>query len=255
MFPERLVLPEGFRVESPDDSSGVVLDGAVARHLVQVLRIRKGQSLRLGDGLGRTRMALVSDVQRRALSLEWSTEVERVERPSPEIVLALAMIEASDLRRAVEGAVEAGVDRVVLFRAHHSNRALPAIGDALWEKLVKIIRLSCEQSKRAWVPELELCTDVPGFLQSSAQIVVAHGGFRLQSLVEICSGWDSDRGPMVVAVGPEGGWGPEELKGFESADLPLGHLGESVLRARTAAPVVVNHLQLVRTRLNARASS
>jgi len=255
MFLERLVLPEGFRAESLDDSAGIVLDGPVARHLVQVLRIRKGQSLRLGDGLGRTRKALVSDVQRRALSLEWAAEVERVERPTPEIVLALAMIEASDLRRAVEGAVEAGVDRIVLFRAHYSNRALPMIGDAQWEKLAKIIRLSCEQSKRAWVPELELCADVSAFLQSPAQFVVAHGGVRLQSLVEICSGWDSALGPMVVLVGPEGGWGHDELKDFESAHLPLGHLGESVLRARTAAPVVVNHLQLVRTRLNATASS
>ena len=40
---------------------------------------------------------------------------------------------------------------------------------------------------------------------------------------------------LNLAVGPEGGWTPEELQAFASSSWIAASLGETVLRAETAA--------------------
>jgi 16S rRNA (uracil1498-N3)-methyltransferase len=42
-------------------------------------------------------------------------------------------------------------------------------------------------------------------------------------------------GSVALAVGPEGGWADEELQAFTSAGWNSASLGETILRAETAA--------------------
>jgi 16S rRNA (uracil1498-N3)-methyltransferase len=46
---------------------------------------------------------------------------------------------------------------------------------------------------------------------------------------------DAADGGVVLAVGPEGGWTDDELKAFRQAEWISASLGNTVLRAETAA--------------------
>ena len=46
---------------------------------------------------------------------------------------------------------------------------------------------------------------------------------------------DADRNPVSLAIGPEGGWTEDELSAFRSAGWISASLGDTVLRAETAA--------------------
>ncbi len=45
----------------------------------------------------------------------------------------------------------------------------------------------------------------------------------------------SDMASLALAVGPEGGWTPEELREFDKAGWVSASLGATILRAETAA--------------------
>jgi len=246
MPPERLVLPPGLTSQAILGDGDLVLDAASAHHLGQVLRMRKGEELWVGDGLGTTRQGALREIGRRELTLEWVSDPVYEDRLRPEIVLCLAMIDAGDLRRAVEGAVEAGADRIVLFRSQYSNRPTPDEGGALWEKLLKNIRSSSEQARRAWLPNLESSTDILGYAGGLSHVFAAHGGDGIPNFSTACTPVDSSTNTLGVLIGPEGGWSEGELADFRRSALTLAHLGGTVLRARTAAPVAVSHLQLAR---------
>jgi 16S rRNA (uracil1498-N3)-methyltransferase len=44
-----------------------------------------------------------------------------------------------------------------------------------------------------------------------------------------------DVNSLALAIGPEGGWTEEELRAFEEARWMAASLGETILRAETAA--------------------
>ena len=124
----------------------------------------------------------------------------------------------------VQKLTELGVDRIVPLAADRSvvrwgtGRAERAL-----ERLRRVAREAAAQSRRTWLPEVEPVTTVAGLVATSGE----HGGVRLAQM----GGGPPAPGDRTVAVGPEGGWSPDEA-GLGGA--PLG-LGPTVLRAETAA--------------------
>ena len=90
-------------------------------------------------------------------------------------------------------------------------------------RLIRVAREAAMQSRRTWLPEV----GVPVTFAQAAQdvgrrspVALAQPGGRPPSL---------DRPALLV--GPEGGWGAEEL----ASGLPTVGLGQGVLRVETAA--------------------
>jgi 16S rRNA (uracil1498-N3)-methyltransferase len=54
------------------------------------------------------------------------------------------------------------------------------------------------------------------------------------SLAEVLSAADADS-PMLLAVGPEGGWTEDEIEIFAGSGWASASLGSTILRAETAA--------------------
>jgi 16S rRNA (uracil1498-N3)-methyltransferase len=185
-----------------------------AHHLERVLRLRPGDPLTAGDGAGRWRPV------RYGPALQIDGEVVEVARPDPSLTVACALVKGARPELVVQKLTELGLDRIVLFAAGRSvvrwddERA----GRQL-ERLRRVAREACMQSRRCWLPE------VTGVLRFDE--VVALDGVALA---------DRDGPPLTgavqaLAVGPEGGWDDHEV----AADVPRVGLGRHVLRAETAA--------------------
>jgi 16S rRNA (uracil1498-N3)-methyltransferase len=68
---------------------------------------------------------------------------------------------------------------------------------------------------------------------ATARIVLA----ETEKAVHLRDVLKSDHDNLVLAVGPEGGWTDDELQWFRQAGWAAASLGDTILRAETAAMV------------------
>jgi len=239
---ERLFLPEALDSVALGQER-IELGDATANHLIKVLRVREGDSFWLGDGRGTLRKVQVESLSKRSLVFECFDEVKRVEKPVPAVTLVLAMLQnRDDLERALTSAVEAGVDRILLFRAERSNRALPDLSGAQGHRLRKLLREASSQSRRPWIPELAIVDEFQGALRCLDALYLADP----EASQELEYAISADAQEMGVLIGPEGGFTAAELSVIDGENPKKLWLGPAVLRARTATALAVHRLVLIR---------
>ncbi len=197
------------------DPADPVLDRAGAHHLGRVLRIGVGEVVVATDGRGRwTRCRSRADG-----TLEAEGPVQLEPAPSPALTVAFTPVKAERPEWVVQKLTELGVDRiVVLSTARSVVRWDPDRARAVLERLRRVAAEAIAQSRRVWLPEV---TGVVGLddLARQGTALAEPGGPAV------------DERLTGIAVGPEGGWSPEEL----ASGWPTVGLATHVLRAETAA--------------------
>jgi 16S rRNA (uracil1498-N3)-methyltransferase len=214
----------------------IELSDADRRHLGTVLRLRAGAALEVADGQG-GRAAARLEEGRVAL-----TTAPVVQEPlAPRLVLAQALPKGRKLDEVVRQVTELGVDAIVPLEAARCVARLEGASKraAARERWEAVARAAAAQARRSRVPEVlapvpaaaieQLLTDLgPG-----TTLLVAHpGGDGPRHLVAGISG--EVGASVVVAIGPEGGWTPEELATFGRVGGRQLGLGPSVLRTEHA---------------------
>jgi 16S rRNA (uracil1498-N3)-methyltransferase len=196
------------------DVAAPVLDEPAAHHLRRVLRLRDGAPITVTDGRGRWRRCRLA-----ARGLELDGDLVAV-APSAPTTVAVAPPKGDRLDWMVQKVTEVGIARVVLVEAERS--VVRWDGDRAARHVERLRRIAIEaamQSRRVWLPELCGPVAASEILPASA---IGEPGGRPVSATD-----------TTIAVGPEGGWSPDELA--TSGDRVS--LGPNVLRVETAAVV------------------
>jgi 16S rRNA (uracil1498-N3)-methyltransferase len=210
-----LLAPESF-----DVAGAIELDEDAEHHLRRVLRLRDGEVVSVTDGAGRWRLA-VAVVDGPSLRLSPDGDVVVEPAPSAPLTIAVAMPKGDRLDWLVQKSTELGADRLVLLHADRSVvRWKPERARTQRERLQRISDEACRQSRRVRRVVIEGPVDAGQVLD---RFVVAEPGGRPLG--------PTDRS---VAVGPEGGWSPEEL---ELAPDRVS-LGPNILRTETAVVAI-----------------
>lgn len=207
--------------------SEVVVRNDLYRHLFRSARHRTGDRLRLVDGAGRARWGEVLEVGPREARLGLGEPAANGEA-ARRIGIWVPMPKAPRATWLVEKATELGVVRIVFFR---STRAPRSPGASRLDRLARVAVAAVEQSGRSLVPELVAARDLADLLADALPMGAL---FHLDPRCE--EGFPSDLGNEVTAVvGPEGGWGDDELDLLCSAGSRPVRLGLTTLRTETAA--------------------
>ena len=195
-----------------EDLDEPVLADEDRHHLARVLRLRDGDSLTVGDGLGRWRPA------RFGSDLRIDGEVVEVPAASRTVGVGFALIKGGRPELVVQKLTELGVDHILPLAAERSVvRWDEAKVASQYERMVRVAREAGMQSRRARLPEVAPVAPVESLLDAA---MAEPGGEVLDTDVD------------VLLVGPEGGWTPEELRERRRISL-----GSTILRAETAAIV------------------
>ena len=186
-------------------------------HLSRVRRVRNGDPLVLGDGLGSWRAARMHDEDP-----EPTGEVHYCEHPRPTIGVAFALVKGHKPELAVQKLTELGVDWICPFEAARSVvRWDEGKAEAAQTRLTKVAREAAMQSRQPWLPRVEAVAAFSAVAGIEGACLAERGG-DAPSLHD-----------PVILLGPEGGWEHHELE----VDLPRVSLSTGVLRAETAAIV------------------
>jgi len=229
-------LPRLF-VERDLDGSSLTLDEDETHYLGNVLRLGRGDELIAFNGRGGERHASIGSLQRRNAVLELQAEHPPLPESPLDLTLVQALPKSDAMDLIVQKATELGVRTLVPVHTEFSVVKLDAERSERrslhWRK---IAQSACEQCGRHRPLRIEPAAPLAAGLErlpaDSARFALEPSAER--SLKEI----EPPRQGLIVAVGPEGGFGAADLRRLDAAGFARVTLGRRVLRAETAAIAV-----------------
>src|SRR5229473_1640200 len=206
------------------------LTGDHARHLAQVLRAQVGQEFDISTGT-EVRRGRVSGIHPGRVEFELGETVAQAAGAA--ITVAISIFKFDRMEWAIEKCTELGVARIAPVIAARTESHLAAAAAKRVERWTRIARQAAEQSRRLSPPEIlePMRFDRLAEMTADARIVLAESEEELflRNAVREAAG------TVLLAVGPEGGWKPQELAAFKDAGWTAASLGSTILRAETAA--------------------
>jgi 16S rRNA (uracil1498-N3)-methyltransferase len=216
----------------------VALRGAEAHHAAVVRRVRVGEEVTVGDGRGSWLTGHCEAVSPKQVVVRVTARRD-VPAPSPRIVLVQALAKGDRDELAVQSATELGVDEIVPWQSSRSVSRWDAKAEKGRARWAAIAREAAKQAHRAWLPEvspLATTAELIGRAAASRLLVLEPTATRALAGLDLDPGDDRD---IVLVVGPEGGFTPDELERFGKAGAMQIRLGDTVLRTSTAGPAAI----------------
>jgi 16S rRNA (uracil1498-N3)-methyltransferase len=238
---------------------GATLTGVHAAHLSRTLRARVGQQFEVVCG-DQVRLATVTSVRDERVEFTLGEEVAAT--GSIPITLLLAIFKFDRMEWAIEKCTELNVTTVVPVIARRTEKHLATAANKRVERWRRIAREASEQSRRIAPPEVtapaklkealtqfDQCTggvrnedsgstgEGRSYSSADLRIVLAENE-REAALSEVLRSCTDVRS-VALAVGPEGGWATDELELFKQSQWVAVSLGDTILRAETAAIAAV----------------
>ena len=229
------------------------LTGEQAEHLSRVLRAKPGQIYDIVAN-GFLHLAEITTVSDSEVAFILHEELE-ADAALP-IHLLLAVFKFDHFEWAIEKATELGVARITPILARRTEKHLAFASAKRVDRWRRIALESSQQSRRTDIPEIADPTPLAAALAgetASVRILLSETEQTHTLIAALSSfnrdatnarvphpsqshrdGWDVDS-PLALAIGPEGGWTPEEMSQFTEHQWTQVTLGPRILRAETAA--------------------
>ena len=234
-----------------DEVSGntAALVGDHAAHLARVLRAEVGQEFDIATGEEVRRGTITTISYDRIEFALGAKQHLRLRSAAPKITLALAIFKFDRMDWAIEKCTEIGVARIIPVIARRTDAHLASAAVKRRERWQRIVRQAAEQSRRSAPPEIAAPVKLKnlggdGVLAAKALRVVlaeslsgSDGETRLREILQSHSSVIKTGDEVTLAVGPEGGWADGELSWFYEEGWVAASLGDTILRAETAAIV------------------
>jgi 16S rRNA (uracil1498-N3)-methyltransferase len=221
-----------------DEVSGnrAVLAGAHAEHLANVLRARVGQEFDIVTGTG-VRRGTISNIRHGKIDFELGDKIPAV--TAPNLMVLLSIFKFDRMEWAIEKCTELGVSQIVPVISQRTESHLATAATKRVERWQRIVRQASEQSRRDSAPSVSLPLKLRDALAlvANRRIVLAETehGTLLKDVLDS----EPEGREVALAFGPEGGWTDAELEQFRAAGWTAASLGNTILRAETAAIAAV----------------
>ncbi|MBN2425292.1 MAG: 16S rRNA (uracil(1498)-N(3))-methyltransferase [Calditrichaceae bacterium] len=211
----------------------ISLDPFEEKHIKTALRKKTGDIIYITDGGGRLIKTRIQKIKP-ATELE-ILDIQIIQSPIYKLALGIGFIKPARLEWILEKGTELGVCGFYLFRSQYANYYSDNE-----DKFRKTLRQAIKQSQRVFLPKLFLCGSLEDFLtgvqqyQSKYLAVNSEHPLLLSRLIADNSD-GANSNPSLLVIGPEGGFDAHELEIFKQNNFIPVSLGESRLRAETAA--------------------
>lgn len=224
----------------------VTIDDPLLSHLSKSLRIREGEKIWVADEHRVRYHVRVDHLKTNSLQ---ASIIETVTGPpaSPApVVLAQAVLKGDRMNWGLQKATELGVSTIIPLLTSRVIARTPAGRARTARERWQRIALDAAQQSEQWAfPHVtqpmtlpELFRHVPDAVLRCA-LLERTAGRSLDSL----SIDHTFRGAILLAVGPEGGWTPDEMQELLDQRFQAVSLGQNILRSETAPLVALSILQ------------
>ncbi|MFH1537337.1 MAG: RsmE family RNA methyltransferase [bacterium] len=217
---------------------GTIADKKTVHRLTRVLRLKPGDTLLGFDGKEKLTLRIKS-AGPDAVEVE-TLGRRRVERAAPlKLTVAQALLKGKRWDVFLEKAAELGVDTIVPLQTENCvvRIAGPDV-EKKAERWRRIVQSAAAQCRGGTVTEVAEPVEFADFVRSAsgrvARFILATEGVNVPFAEAISSASPPE---VILAVGPEGDFAPEEVEAASEAGFTPVTLGPRILRAETAAIV------------------
>jgi 16S rRNA (uracil1498-N3)-methyltransferase len=240
--PDRLPKASGlarFHVATAAPGAHVTLPEHTAHHAREVLRLRSGAAVRVFDGHGAEYEATLDEVSRRSVSAHLLRAVAAAPESPLHLVLAVSPLKGDRMELVLQKATELGIAEIWPVVTERTDAAArPALQGTRVERWERVASGAAEQCGRAVVPGIAGTSTVAALLAqpfdgTRVALLETPGHPSLPTLPH-----ESGR-PLLLLVGPAGGFAPSERELLRSAGFLPASLGPRILRSETAAVAAV----------------
>lgn len=227
---------------APDILENSELPEGESMHCCRVLRMKEGDEIVVTDGKGSRYTCEILKAHPSHTKIKIKCRENFVKTRNYNLVLAVAPTKNSDrVEWMIEKAVEVGVDKIVLLRCDRSERK-----NLRSDRLVKVMISAMKQSLSVILPELSEVTDFKEFVSGCNKTGQKFFGYcsdrfpRRSFVKELRPGGD-----VIVLIGPEGDFTPEEVELAVNQGFMPVTFGEKRLRTETAGVFAVCAVDIV----------
>lgn len=232
---------------SPAINSVVVIRQSEAHHVKNVLRLNPGDSIKLFDGNGFEYEAVIKEMSVAKVTVEIRNKIWATLRSGVQIVVAQAFLKEKKMDELVRKLCELGVARWIPF---FSQRAI-ARPDAnrLAGRARRWHRIAAEalkQCRRVDLPEISAALSLDEVLEFSKTCDLSIVFWENESTPLRSDIESNEKHPVkkiLLMLGPEGGFTPQEVEMAQNSGFVVAGLGPRILRAETATLAAVTLVQ------------
>lgn len=224
------------------------VSGDLFRHMVRVLRLKRGTRVLLADGAGGEYAGRIERIGRERLTI--NIEEERAEgtaERTPRITLFQGLPKGSKMELILQKCSELGVAELVPYV---SGRTVPRLPPGREEERLRrwrrIAGESARQSNRSSIPRVAGIREFSEAVRSADEPVklLLWEGETANGLRAVVAGIPAPES-VAVLIGPEGGLSAEEAgEAMANGFIPVT-LGRRILRTETAGIAVLAILQFL----------
>lgn len=212
-------------------------------HLSKALRKKVGDPINFVDGQGTWYTGVIFEINKKSALVQIQ---EKTHKAAPNYQLHLAIAPTKNINRIewlLEKATEIGVHAIHPFISFHSERKVikPV-------RLEKILRSAMKQSLKAHLPELKPLKSFSQFLkdfdenyESGIEKYIAYIDPDIK--IHLQDNYSPGKN-VVILIGPEGGFSPQEASLAKAHGFQAVTLGESRLRTETAGLLATTVIHL-----------
>jgi 16S rRNA (uracil1498-N3)-methyltransferase len=217
-----------FYVVQPLGEEVVIDDVSLISQWTKVFRYQEGDFVVLFNGDGNDNSYSLDTVTKNSCLLT-RTKQSPSYLPQQKITLCLSLIKKDNFELAAQKVTELGITTIIPILSSRSEKK-----NLSFSRLIKIMQEASEQCLRGDVPHI---TDIQDLSSALTSITSRQKAIFLDMHQEKLSALkntfqDKD---LFVFIGPEGGWDESDIEKMIAADVHGYSLGDTVLRAETAA--------------------
>ena len=227
-----MALPYFYLSEYHQGQNLLELGEETSKHIVQVLRMKKGESLQLTDGQGHLLTAKIEQEHKKK-ALVKVTHEQTTFREAREITIAISLVKNNNrFEWFLEKATEIGVTSIVPLLCTRTEKI-----HFRHDRMNSILVSAMLQSQQSWLPMLHEPTSFNKTMEgiSAAQKFIAHCvEENKQDLKEMLRPVQPSQ---LILIGPEGDFTQDEIQQALAHQFVPVSLGPFRLRTETAGIV------------------
>jgi 16S rRNA (uracil1498-N3)-methyltransferase len=225
----------------------VVDDKTQVHHLKDVLRIKAGSEVMVFDEQGNEYSVNVEEVLVNKLILKIREKHKTIPVDRPKVAIACAIPKKGKFDDIVDKLTQLGVDKIIPLETERVIVILNKNKQASrLERWKKIALSAAQQSQRNSLPVIGPVKSIEEVLSEAGSYdfkIIAYLTGERKTLNEVFNKGNFKN--ILVLIGPEGDFTPEEVSlALEAGFIPVT-LGDSVLRVETAAIAVASFIRLI----------
>jgi len=219
-----------------------VLGEETSKHIIQVLRMKKGEALTLADGKGNLMSAEIIDDHKKRCGVR-ITGTQFIPADPRRITIAISLLKNSNrFEWFLEKVTEIGVQEIIPLICERTEKQ-----KFREERMQNILISAMLQSKQPWLPVLhsplvyEMIFSKEEIMHTSQKFVAHCMEDQKRKLADLVN---ESLPSQIILIGPEGDLTAQEVQLAVENHFDGVSLGDTILRTETAGIVAATILRL-----------